>query len=204
MEAVPLNPGDYPGSYKLVGGQVSLDFINTVSWPGGAKRHDWLDRVENVTAWAVAAGLIEPATRVMLDAKYRTGGGKELAEVRRLRDQLDDVLRPLASHASPPEGAVGQLTTLVHQVSSARRIDPDSCRWVWDPPGTLPGILAPVIWNAAQVLTELDHTRLGRCGSCDWLFYDATRNRSRRWCDMADCGSRDKALRYYHRTRQEQ
>jgi hypothetical protein len=59
--------------------------------------------------------------------------------------------------------------------------------------------MAPVVWNAGRVLTEIDHRRLGLCPSCDWLFHDTTRNRSRRWCDMGDCGSRDKSLRYYHR-----
>ncbi|MGH2393401.1 MAG: CGNR zinc finger domain-containing protein [Candidatus Limnocylindria bacterium] len=47
----------------------------------------------------------------------------------------------------------------------------------------------------------MDSKRLARCPSCDWLFHDTTRNRSRRWCDMADCWSRDKALRYDHRSK---
>ena len=36
--------------------------------------------------------------------------------------------------------------------------------------------------------------RLKVCGSpdCRWAFVDATRNRSRRWCDMAGCGNRAK------------
>jgi predicted RNA-binding Zn ribbon-like protein len=46
--------------------------------------------------------------------------------------------------------------------------------------------LYPVIWNAVQVLTELDRSRLRCCPSCDWLFCDSTRNGRRRWCDMID------------------
>ena len=36
--------------------------------------------------------------------------------------------------------------------------------------------------------------RLKVCGSpdCRWAFVDGTRNRSRRWCDMAGCGNRAK------------
>ncbi len=34
--------------------------------------------------------------------------------------------------------------------------------------------------------------------SCGWLFLDTTKNRSRRWCSMAYCGNRVKALRFYH------
>ena len=38
--------------------------------------------------------------------------------------------------------------------------------------------------------------RLKACEDCPWLFLDASRNRSRRWCSMDDCGSRSKMRRY--------
>jgi predicted RNA-binding Zn ribbon-like protein len=31
---------------------------------------------------------------------------------------------------------------------------------------------------------------------CGWVFWDTTRNRSRRWCDMAGCGNRAKAAAF--------
>jgi len=34
---------------------------------------------------------------------------------------------------------------------------------------------------------------------CQWAFYDATRNRSRTWCSMEECGNRDKTRRYRQR-----
>jgi predicted RNA-binding Zn ribbon-like protein len=39
------------------------------------------------------------------------------------------------------------------------------------------------------------------CGTenCNWLFLDTSKNRSRRWCDMKECGNREKARRHYHR-----
>jgi predicted RNA-binding Zn ribbon-like protein len=30
-----------------------------------------------------------------------------------------------------------------------------------------------------------------------WLFIDASKNATRRWCDMASCGNRAKARRHY-------
>ena len=58
MEAVPLDPGEYGGTYKANAGRMSLDFVNTVSWPGTDRGHDWLDRPSNVVAWAVAVGAL--------------------------------------------------------------------------------------------------------------------------------------------------
>lgn len=43
--------------------------------------------------------------------------------------------------------------------------------------------------------------RLKACttDTCQWAFYDATRNRSRTWCSMDVCGNREKTKRYRER-----
>jgi predicted RNA-binding Zn ribbon-like protein len=40
--------------------------------------------------------------------------------------------------------------------------------------------------------------RLKACtdDGCRWAFFDATRNRSRTWCSMEECGNRQKTRRY--------
>ena len=204
MNPLLLDPGEYGGSYKLIGGEVCLDFVNTISWPGTNREHDWLDRSGNVTAWAEAAGLITKSTRAVLDAEGESKKGrseKDLESVHDIRNDLRDVLTPLASGKIPATSAVIKLDNMVHDVFRARRLE--GAEWVWEVPQSLVAILNPVIWNAAHVLTDVNHKRLGKCPACDWLFYDATKNRSRRWCDMKDCGSRSKANRYYRRSRQQ-
>jgi len=34
---------------------------------------------------------------------------------------------------------------------------------------------------------------------CQWAFFDSTRNRSRTWCSMEECGNREKTRRYRER-----
>src|SRR4051794_39882628 len=97
MDAVPLDPRTYQGTYKLVGGQSSLDLANTVSWPGRPREHDWLDPVQNVPAWAVAVGILDAEsgqrlTRwVTADARR---SARELAAARRVRSAVTSVLAP--------------------------------------------------------------------------------------------------------------
>jgi predicted RNA-binding Zn ribbon-like protein len=65
-------------------------------------------------------------------------------------------------------------------------------------------MLWPILRSAAEVLTSEKRTRLGQCADdrgCGWLFLDTSKNRSRRWCDMEDCGNRAKARRHYLRER---
>jgi predicted RNA-binding Zn ribbon-like protein len=48
-------------------------------------------------------------------------------------------------------------------------------------------------------------TRLKSCANngCHWAFYDASRNRSGRWWEMADCGNDAKGRAYRARRRSE-
>jgi len=57
--------------------------------------------------------------------------------------------------------------------------------------------------SAADLLTSGDQERVKECASttCEWVFLDKSRNRSRRWCDMSDCGNRAKARRFQARKR---
>jgi predicted RNA-binding Zn ribbon-like protein len=54
----------------------------------------------------------------------------------------------------------------------------------------------------AAVLTG-SWTRLKACANdtCQWAFYDASKNRSARWCEMADCGNDAKGRAYRARRR---
>ncbi|RIQ15885.1 CGNR zinc finger domain-containing protein, partial [Jiangella rhizosphaerae] len=59
--------------------------------------------------------------------------------------------------------------------------------------------------SAHELLLGPGLDRLGRCpteqGGCGWLFLDHSRNRSRRWCRMSDCGTTVKARRLTERRR---
>jgi predicted RNA-binding Zn ribbon-like protein len=63
-------------------------------------------------------------------------------------------------------------------------------------------VLADVLMAVAQTLVDHGTSRFGRCRAqdCDHLFYDTTRNRSRRFCNDARCASRTHTAS--HRARQ--
>lgn len=68
--------------------------------------------------------------------------------------------------------------------------------------GARAGLAAIVV---AVVRARLSGTwsRLKICPAddCRWAFYDASRNRSRRWCSMEVCGNRSKVRAFRDRTR---
>lgn len=187
MEALSLHPAGYEGTYKLVGGRPALDLVNTISWPSTDREHDWLATPVNVGLWLDAAGLERPGVWEEDD----------LHAVQETRRVVTDLLRPLAHREHPSVAVVDRFNRLLRQALDRRRIDPEDLTWTWAPARDARQSLDPVILDAAELATS--HVRLRYCPSCNWLFEDQTRNGRRRWCDMADCGSRSKARRYYHR-----
>jgi predicted RNA-binding Zn ribbon-like protein len=75
-------------------------------------------------------------------------------------------------------------------------------RWTWPAPGQLDDPLRPITHAAVELLTggTLEHLKI--CGNCRWLFLDQSRNHSRRWCSMNECGTQMKQRRFVERRRQ--
>src|SRR6266849_4425044 len=76
----------------------------------------------------------------------------------------------------------------------------------WDGSDDLRRMLWPVALSAAELLAGDHAAPVKLCGmweasGCSWLFVDESRNGSRRWCSMKDCGNRAKARRHYQRVK---
>ncbi|MBF6064632.1 CGNR zinc finger domain-containing protein [Nocardia terpenica] len=55
----------------------------------------------------------------------------------------------------------------------------------------------------AHLVITGEALRIKRCAEhgCGWVFWDGSKNRSRRWCSMRVCGNRNKARAYAERHR---
>ncbi|MEO1064856.1 MAG: ABATE domain-containing protein [Actinomycetota bacterium] len=190
MEPLDLDPGEYGGTYKLIGGRPALDLVNTVSWPRTEREHDWLDPPANLDRWCAALDLPPGPTA--------TTGDVETA--RSLRADLAAALTPLAFGDHPPPGAIHRLNAHVAVAAARRQLSTSDLCWTWRPASSAAERLAPVVLDGAELVAADSHARLRRCDACGWLFEDGSRNGRRRWCDMADCGSRAKSRSYYRRT----
>ncbi|MCU1439906.1 MAG: hypothetical protein JWP85_903 [Rhodoglobus sp.] len=99
----------------------------------------------------------------------------DVSEARRIRDAL----RALVSGS----------TCELPDVALRARATPDGVILTGD---TAAGEAVAI---AATLTTRgrLPRVKLCPCDDCGWAFYDASRNGSRTWCDMAVCGNRVKA-----------
>lgn len=202
--------------YKLVGGALSLDFVNTVagrsSDPNKTGKPDYLelmraDRLENypdLLAWSLKAGIVSEseASRLLESAaKEPAAAEKVLRRASLLRESVYRLFKA-AIEGWKPDAA--DLETLNRELSIAGQSESLTYNnggfgWKWDASGTaLDYSLWQVAQSAAEILTSGNLTRLRQCGgdACGWLFLDTSRNGSRRWCDMKDCGNLAKVRRF--------
>ena len=91
------------------------------------------------------------------------------------------------------------------RASAHRRLVPtaEGCMWQYADSDALERPLWPIALNAVELATSSGVSRVKECASdnCNWLFLDVSKNRSRRWCDMKDCGNRAKARRHRARSK---
>lgn len=175
---------------ELVGNALCLDFTNTVNARPVAQR-DWLVTADEATIWARAAGRpISGAVREVEDA---------LPAARDLREATFRVFQPLTRAGDPPPADRKVLLATYAEAVAHARLDRIEGGFAlsWPGPRRPRVLLWEVAASAVELLTRGPLDRLGECPSCGWLFLDTSKNRRRRWCSMATCGSRDKARRYY-------
>jgi predicted RNA-binding Zn ribbon-like protein len=198
------------GITKLVGGRLFLDFVNLV---GGRNeetiRDDKLNDYVDLLAWSVRTGIL---SRSDAEKLFRASELKksEAASVFnravRLRESLFHICKSILHKKTLPPTDLNRLNDeLVLARTHARlKNGKENLTWEWKHvTSLLDGLLWPIADSAAEFLTSGDLTRLRECAGddCGWLFEDTSKNRSRQWCDMRDCGNLAKVRRFRERAK---
>ena len=190
--------------FDLCGGHLALDFANTVSGLQTGSPIERIPAYPELVAFAHQTGVVTAGQAASLlgrgrrDPEAAAGAhGRAVA----LRDALYRLFAAVARRADP---ALDDLETLDRELGRLCIGADLSIAWR-DPPDTADGFVGAIVHAAVLLLTapaERDRVRLCEAPDCQWLFYDSSRNRSRRWCDMRQCGNRMKARRHYARARE--
>jgi predicted RNA-binding Zn ribbon-like protein len=200
--------------FDLEGGTVALDFVNTVSGMREAENpRDRLLGFEDLVYWAEQVGLIDApeASRLYdLAERHQARSAAAFVEAIRRREALHDLVLSAVDGRRAPDAALEVVNGWIAEAMAARRFrvaGPGRFEATLVEDGDLLAFLRPVALDAAELLEhEVSTGRVGVCeerevGRCAWLFLDTSRNHSRRYCSMKDCGNRAKQRRHYRRNR---
>ncbi len=174
---------------------ISLDFLNSdwSDYRGSGRREDRLTQIgwseQFLARWNLQVAL-------PLDKS-------SLRELEVLRALLRRIVVTISHGERPTPEDIADLNTYLKNAPLYHRLqslgegyqiqqEPLSRDWHW--------VQGEIATSFAELLTLDDPSRIKKCenGDCNWIYYDESRNHSRRWCDEG-CASLIKVRRFRER-----
>jgi predicted RNA-binding Zn ribbon-like protein len=187
-------------------GDLAIEFLHTkfgvVDGPADGPLP--LNDYDDLLAWGRLAAVIDATDAARLGRAVSADpvaarGAYDRAI--RFRSALDAVLRSVIDGRQPPPDALKVVRTDAADALAAARLEESDgvFGWTWEADTGLERPIWPVVHAAVELLTAGPLDRVKACALCQYLFIDRSKNRSRRWCSMAACGTTEKMRRYTER-----
>lgn len=197
----------HAGNLALLGGELCLDFTNTIEPRAAEHPHEFLTGYADLVAWSSHSGILTGnAAGHLLQVAAARADEADVVFWRAiaLRETIYRMFSAVLEERVPAATDLDVLNAALGDALACQQIvaDGSGFRWDWQgSDGALDQMLWPVVRSAGELLTSQRLDRVIQCPGCGWLLLDSSRNRSRRWCDMRVCGNRAKARRHYERQR---
>lgn len=175
-----------PPEFRL-GSVLSTSFTATLTERCGApvERIPTPDRLKE---WLAIFGLDVPSCSAV-----------QLERARELREAIHAAATTSASGRDLPSSAVEVINARSAGGHASTRLSPTGER-VWGLRSTraVEDALGVIAVDAIDIISGARDGRLALCASptCRAAFFDTSRSRTRRWCDMNTCGNREKKARF--------
>lgn len=208
MASSPTHVATHAHDFDLDTGIVALDFANTLEGRYDPRPNEHLREYHDLLVFSVLAGTLDQLTADRLAetaARSPDSAERHLLDARVLRESIFGVFSAVAAGKEPNGSDLDALNAFHQRAMSRGKLvqtaDGFDCGWEDD--DALDRPLWPLVRSAVDLLLTGDQRRLRECAAddCGWLFYDTSRNQSRRWCSMQSCGNRAKVQQFRERKR---
>jgi predicted RNA-binding Zn ribbon-like protein len=188
---------------------LCLAFANTLSWRGRPSPSESLGGIEDLLRWLAGTAKI-PASAIGVAAsrldRRPTEANALFGAAIGLREAIYRIFATCAASEPVSNKDLALLNSALGEAPRREKLAQFDDGFAWETeevPVSAAGLLAPVLWSAADLLTHAERRRVRRCANdvCLWLFVDESKAGTRRWCDMSSCGNRAKSRRHYLKTK---
>ena len=165
------------------------DFVNTLDLE---EAKESIPTPAALGEWLAGRGLLSGDERI---------SPEEHALALETRERIRRLL--LANNGEPVDREdLEALDRLAGEAAVTARFGSDGMRLEPRAAGTL-GALGRILSVIGEAMAEGNWTRLKACSShtCQWAFFDRSKNHSAHWCSMQTCGNRAKARQFRERRR---
>jgi predicted RNA-binding Zn ribbon-like protein len=190
---------------RLVGGNLALEFVNTQAGPLDAPPDvDTLDGYQDLVDWSRQVGTItdrQVEALTMTAREHPAAASSVFRKATRMRSYLWEIFSAWAHEQQPDAPLLDLLrddAAIALRYARLSRVG-EVFGWDWAGCNELSAPVWPIAHAAVELVQSSSLTRVKQCGSCRFLFVDTSKNGSRRWCSMEDCGKTVKMSRYVAR-----
>ena len=195
--------------FELIGGEVCLDFVNTIHDYQAADPREELEDFRDLVAFAKQSeGITDSEAAALLReaAAKPKEAGRTLALTREYRSALYRIFSAVTSRKEPANADWQMLNKLVSSIYQNVYLKKKGTNLSWEWRENRAGmdrVLWPIVRSSAALLTSEKKDLVRECSAedCTWLFLDLSKNHTRRWCEMKKCGNRAKWHRHYDKTK---
>ena len=189
--------------------RLCLDFINTADEHLSEPVNELLTSYDRLVEWSVFSNAIseeQGETLLSLARQHPDKAAEALSFAITVRETLFRVLASAAADRQPEVVDMRAFNEILAKAMSHLHMTPALSNFSWTcalDENDLETMIWPAVWSAAELMTSRDLHFLRECAAeeCEWLFLDTSKNHSRRWCSMKECGNRSKARTHYLRAR---
>ncbi len=198
------------GTLDLLSGRLCLDFTNTLDPRMGEHPREFLNTYSDLVAWSQHAGVLTQEQGNSLLQKAHNSSEEATEAFKNailLRESLYSIFSALAARLEPHKSDMERVQHMFARAMTHAKLSHTQTQftWEWDKSqGRFDCMLWVIANSAIDVLTSEEWQHVKQCpglNDCGWLFLDTSKNGSRQWCSMQECGSRAKMRRQYARKR---
>jgi predicted RNA-binding Zn ribbon-like protein len=164
-------------------------FVNTIDFDEGTEQ---LSSPVALDEWLTDAALTPASPRA---------SRADLQRARALREALRAVLLAHNDGEPPAADACEEIDRAACRARLRLRFDADCGPWLDPESSGVDAALGRLLAIVQRASSQGTWERLKACrwDTCEWAFYDHTKNHSGTWCSMEVCGNRAKARTYRER-----
>ncbi|MHB1907479.1 MAG: CGNR zinc finger domain-containing protein [Nitrososphaerales archaeon] len=189
---------------------LCLEFCNTVSWHGSKNPKEMINSYSDLVVWSKKQNLLSDSSAqylIQISEIDPKRAEQTLMEARNLRESLYRIFSTILHERTPEESDLKILNKEIANSYQRLQLVLDGSNYfqlVWEiGKNELNQMLYPIAKSAVDLLTSDSIKFVKECANetegCGWLFIDSSKNHSRKWCSMNDCGNRSKVRNFYAR-----
>jgi predicted RNA-binding Zn ribbon-like protein len=205
MQAASKEVNEWIDGFLFVANKPILDLLNTKPALADGST-ELLPNVRALERWLIASDMVTSpqAKAVVRGWRQSSEAAAFLNQLIAFRERLREAVVRIENGSSPSDAFLAEINSLLLQHprhTSLHKRDGKVIRKILFEPRRPTDLWAPIVDATADLLTEMESSRIRKCESCVLHFFDTSKKGSRRWCSMNICGNKLKVAAYQRRKR---